>query len=209
MPTIQNVLPGKPDKLGPTVTPDGINFAVYSSKATRIELLLFDNITDREPSQVIPLDAKTHRTGDIWHVLVSGLPNGALYNYRADGPYTPGEDGSRFNPKKMLLDPYAPAITRATSTGELGDALGYDNSKPDDPDRHLRPSDCGRTSKAPRDVWPTRATSIGKETRHPEHPDRADSIIYEVHGPGLHPAPLVGKRPRRDVSRVHREDSPT
>src|SRR5690242_13161241 len=100
MPTITNLLPGDPEPLGATVKSDGINFAVHSAGATRIELLLFDNITDRRPSQVIPLDPKVHRTGDVWHVFVEGLRNRTLYNYRADGPYTPAADGSRFNPIK-------------------------------------------------------------------------------------------------------------
>src|SRR5207248_8199889 len=98
MPTITTRRPGDPEPLGPTVRPDGINFALHSRGATRIELLLFDNVTDRQPSQVIPLDPKANRTGDVWHVFVEGLPNRTLYNYRADGPYNPAADGSRFNP---------------------------------------------------------------------------------------------------------------
>src|SRR5437588_5876410 len=55
MPRITNLLPGEPEPLGPTVKPDGINFAIHSAGATRIELLLFDNIADQRPSQIIPL----------------------------------------------------------------------------------------------------------------------------------------------------------
>src|SRR3954454_14572743 len=139
MPTIKNLLPGSPEPLGPTVRPDGINFAVHSSGATRIELLLFDNITDRQPSQVIPLDPATNRTGDTWHIFVEGLPNRTLYNYRADGPYDPKGTGQRFNVHKALLDPYARAVS-GDFDWLAGDALGYDNTKPEDPERHLRPS---------------------------------------------------------------------
>ncbi len=105
MPTITNLLPGSPEPLGPTVKPDGINFALYSPGATRIELLLFDNVTDRMPSQVLALSPQTNRTDDIWHVFVEGLSNGTLYNYRADGSYNPTADGTRFNVTKTLLDP--------------------------------------------------------------------------------------------------------
>ena len=53
MPSIKNLLPGKPEPLGPTISPEGINFAIHSAGAKRLELLLFDNITDRKPSQII------------------------------------------------------------------------------------------------------------------------------------------------------------
>src|SRR3981081_2806562 len=104
MPTIKNLLPGSPEPLGPTVEPDGINFAIHSAGATRIELLLFDNIADQRPSQVIPLAPETNRTGDVWPLFVEGLPNETLYNIRADGPYEPARDGSRYNVHKTLLD---------------------------------------------------------------------------------------------------------
>ena len=105
MPTITNILPGDAERLGPTILPNGINFAIHSAGATRIELLLFDNITDRQPSQVIPLDPTINRTGDIWHVLVEGLPNRTLYNYRADGPYEPEKDGTPVQPEQGLARP--------------------------------------------------------------------------------------------------------
>ncbi len=182
MPRIKSIQPGSPEKLGPTITDDGINFAVHSAGATRIELLLFDNITDRRPSQVIPLDAEVHKTGDIWHIFLEGLPNRTLYNYRADGPYTPAENGNRFNPTKTLLDPYAPAIT-----GDFywlgGDALGYDNSNPEDPDRHLKPSAQENIEGAPRCVA-YRSDFDWEGDRHPDIPIE-QSIIYEVNVRGF------------------------
>src|SRR6185437_13964107 len=111
MPSIKNLGPGSPEPLGATIQPEGINFAIQSAGATRIELLLFDNVTDSRPSQVIPLSPETNRTGGVWHIFVEGLPNRTLYNYRADGPYDPTVDGSRFNAAKVLVDPYAPAVT--------------------------------------------------------------------------------------------------
>ncbi|WP_435015726.1 glycogen debranching protein GlgX [Tundrisphaera sp. TA3] len=171
-----------PEPLGPTVTPGGINFAIHSAGATRVELLLFDNITDQRPSQVIPLSADSNRTGDVWHIFVAGLPNRTLYNYRVDGPYNPASDGSRFNAAKVLLDPYAPAVT-GDYYWRTGDALGYDNTIPGDPERHLRPSAVMNVEGAPRCVaylsdfdW--------QGDKHPDHPIE-HSIIYEVHVRGF------------------------
>src|SRR5260370_177121 len=78
--------PGRQEPLAPTVSPEGINCAVYSPGAARMALLLFDNITDRRPSQIIPLSPETNRTGNIWHMFIEGLPNRTLYNIRVDGP---------------------------------------------------------------------------------------------------------------------------
>ena len=189
MPTITNLLPGTPDRLGPTITAEGINFALQSAGATRVELLLFDNIADRRPSQVIPLSPKTNRTVVdeanrmvIWHIFVEGLPNETLYNFRADGPYNPAADGTRFNVTKTLIDPYAPAIT-GDFYWESGDALGYDNSNPELPDRHLLPSTTDNVAGAPRCVaflsdfdW--------EGDRHPDIPIE-ESIIYEVNVRGF------------------------
>jgi isoamylase len=177
MPRITNLLPGEPEPLGPTVRDDGINFALQSAGATRIDLLLFDNIADLRPTQVIPLSPETNRTGDVWHIFVEGLPNRTLYNYRADGPYTPHKDGTRFNANKTLLDPYAPAVT-----GDFywlgGDALGYDNTDPEDPDRHLRPSKVDNVEGAARCV----AYKSDFDWQGDRHPDIRieESIIYEV-----------------------------
>jgi glycogen operon protein len=177
MPSIKNITKGEPEPLGATVMPEGINFAFHSAGTSRLELLLFDNIADRRPSQVIPLTAKEHRTGDVWHVFVEGLANGALYNIRADGPYNPAADGTRFNVAKTLLDPYAKAIT-----GDFdwlsGDALGYDNTNPNDPDRHLRPSSVENVRGAARCVA-CRSSFDWEGDRHPEIPIE-ESIIYEV-----------------------------
>jgi len=182
MPRISNLLPGNPEPLGPTVSSEGINFAIYSSGATRVELLLFDNIADKRPSQVIPLSPETNRTGDVWHIFVEGLPNKTFYNIRADGPYNPASNGTRFNVAKTLLDPYAPAIT-GDYYWQPGDALGYDNSEPDDPDRHLRPSDVDNVSGAPRCVA-YRSDFDWEGDQHPDIPIE-ESIIYEVNVRGF------------------------
>lgn len=182
MPTISNLKPGEPEPLGPTVMADGINFAIHSQGATRIELLLFDNIADRQPAQVIPLDPKTNRTGDIWHIFVGGLPNRTFYNYRADGPYNPAANGTRFSVAKTLLDPYAPAVT-GDFDWLAGDSLGYDNSEPDDPDRHLRPSTTQNTGGAARCVA-YKSSFDWEGDRHPDIPIES-AVIYEVNVRGF------------------------
>ncbi|MBR4986273.1 MAG: glycogen debranching protein GlgX [Proteobacteria bacterium] len=101
--------PGHPTPLGATVSAEGINFAVYSQNAKQAFLDLFDTPEDTEPSDRITLDPKRNRTGDIWHIHVQGLKSGQLYGWRMDGPYKP-LIGHRFNPHKLLLDPYAHAV---------------------------------------------------------------------------------------------------
>src|SRR3954453_1952704 len=182
MPTIKNLLPGSPEPLGPSVQPDGINFAIHSVGATRVELLLFDNIADQRPSQVIPLSPKTNRTENIWHIFVEGLPNKTLYNIRVDGPYYPAGDGTRFNVTKTLIDPYARAIT-GDFYWQTGDPLGYENTDPDDVDRHLRPSTVDNVMGAPRCV--AYLSDFDWEgDQHPEVPIE-ESIIYEVNVRGF------------------------
>lgn len=91
--------------LGATATDTGVNFSIYSASATRVELLLFERYDDRTPLQVIRLSPRHNRTFHYWHVFVHGIGPGQLYAYRIDGPNDP--PGNRFNPRKVLVDPYA------------------------------------------------------------------------------------------------------
>src|SRR3954466_15504604 len=182
MPTIKNLLPGSPEPLGPSVAADGINFAIHSAGATRIELLLFDNIADQRPSQIIPLSPETNRTGSVWHIFVEGLPNRALYNLRADGPYNPAANGTRFNIAKTLLDPYAPAIT-GDFYWQSGDALGYDNTESQKIEHHLRPSRVENVAGAPRCVA-YRSDFDWEDDKHPDIPIE-ESVIHEVNVRGF------------------------
>jgi glycogen operon protein len=93
---------------GATPRPDGVNFAVFSRHAQRIDLVLFRE-GHEEPIAELPLDPAVNRTGDVWHVFVRGLKPPVLYGYRAHGPSAP-RAGHRFNPRAVLLDPYAPAV---------------------------------------------------------------------------------------------------
>jgi len=104
-----NVAPGRSFPLGATAVDGGVNFCVFSRAATRIELLLFDAVRDPCPGHVVRLDAPAHRTYHYWHVFVPGLRSGQVYAYRAVGPFDPAR-GLRFDPEKVLLDPYARAV---------------------------------------------------------------------------------------------------
>ena len=95
--------------LGARVTPEGVNFSVFSKRATSIELLLFEDTWAPKPSRVIRLDPREHRTYHYWHVLVPDLQPGQVYAYRAHGPFAP-ERGLRFDPEKVLIDPYGLAV---------------------------------------------------------------------------------------------------
>jgi glycogen operon protein len=103
------VEPGVSAPLGASLHPGGVNFSVFSKHAAGIELLLFDDIDAAEPSRIIPLDSRVHRTYHYWHALVRGLEAGQVYGFRAQGPFAP-ERGQRFDGDKVLLDPYGLAV---------------------------------------------------------------------------------------------------
>lgn len=100
---------GKSFPLGATVHPDGVNFSVFSKNATRVDMLLFARVGDPKPARVISLDPRKNRTYHYWHCLVPGLRPGQIYGYRAVGLFEP-EKGLRFDPEKVLLDPYGRSV---------------------------------------------------------------------------------------------------
>src|SRR6516165_8233487 len=100
---------GRSFPLGATVLGDGVNFSVFSREASRVDLLLFDDPAATHPARVIELDPRTHRTSHYWHVFVPGIRPGQVYAYRAYGPFDPAR-GLRFDPSKVLLDPYGRAV---------------------------------------------------------------------------------------------------
>src|SRR3569623_1257786 len=112
--------PGKPFPLGASWDGKGVNFTIFSENATGVELCLFKSPSDELEFERIPV---TEHTGHIWHVYIPGLGPGQLYGYRVNGAYEP-ENGHRFNAHKLLLDPYAKAIS---GTIQWNDALfGYE-----------------------------------------------------------------------------------
>ena len=100
---------GRSFPLGATVLADGVNFSVFSRQASRVELLLFDDAEEARPTRAIDLEARKHRTYHYWHVFVPGIRAGQLYGYRVTGPFAP-DHGLRFDPSKVLLDPYGRAV---------------------------------------------------------------------------------------------------
>src|SRR5688500_12646568 len=98
---------GKHYPLGATVTPQGVNFALFSQYATGVDLCLFDHIAS--PTETVRI-RMVERTEHVWHCLLPDVTPGQLYGYRVYGAYDPA-NGHRFNDSKLLLDPYAKAIT--------------------------------------------------------------------------------------------------
>ena len=87
----------------------GVQFVVFSRSATGDARLLYDDVADREPSEIIDFDRDNDRWGDIWSIFVPGLGAGQLYHFQADGPFDP-ERGQRFDRAARLIDPYARAL---------------------------------------------------------------------------------------------------
>jgi len=100
---------GSPIPHGVSLHAAGVNFSLFSRNATRVWLLLFETATAAEPCHVVELEPRRNRTGDIWHIRVEGVGRGLAYAFRVDGPYEP-ENGHRFAPQRVLIDPYATAL---------------------------------------------------------------------------------------------------
>jgi isoamylase len=88
---------------------NGVNFSVYSKHATGVQLLLFESVDDPQPVHVVRLDPSINRTYHYWHVFVPNVQPGQLYAYRVEGPFDPS-GGMRFDPDKLLLDPYGRGV---------------------------------------------------------------------------------------------------
>ncbi|MBI1416461.1 MAG: glycogen debranching protein GlgX [Limimaricola sp.] len=172
---------GRPYPLGATFDGEGVNFAVFSQNATRMMLSLFNDQGEEYYLITLP-----ERSGDVWHGYISGLRPGQHYGFRAHGPYRPDE-GHRFNPHKLLMDPYA---KRLSGPPIWHDALmGYDvSAKHGDLTFDTRDS----ARYAPRSIVVDPAFSWGED----EHPRTSwsDTVIYEAHVKGL----TAG---RRDMTR--------
>jgi len=174
---------GVPLPLGTYAHGEGVNFAFFSRHASRVRLELFDHPEDATAARVIDLDPSRNRTGDVWHVWIGGIRPGQLYAYRVDGPYQP-KDGHRFNFNKLLIDPFATAISRL-STWEFGPARGCDPSMPD--------GDSGRSMVDNANAMPkcvfTQEHFHWHEDRPPRHP-WSKTVIYETHVRGftIHPS---------------------
>jgi isoamylase len=124
--TRKTISAGKFYPLGATIDKEkhGVNFAIYSQYAKEVFLLLF-NTPDGEPTDIIKIENKTR---NVWHTFIHDLEKGQLYAYIVRGDYKP-EHGLRFNEKKLLIDPYAKALTHKVNNRE-NLLLGYDINSP-------------------------------------------------------------------------------
>ncbi len=181
-----DVLAGSPVAWGAHQDRDGVNFALFSRNATRVRLEFYQNPDDRSPTRIIDLDPARHRTGDVWHVWVRGIPAGQLYGYRIEGPYQP-EQGHRFNAHKLLLDPFAKAVTRFQDW-DFSAARGYDSSSSQKDLSISTVDDAGTTPKC---IF-TRNDFDWETDSLPKH-SAADMVIYETHVRGftIHPSSRV------------------
>jgi glycogen operon protein len=100
---------GRSAPLGATPSSNGVNFSLFSRHATGVQLLLFDEVADAKAARVVRLDPAVNRAYYYWHVFVPDLRPGQLYAYRVEGPFDPA-NGLRFDPTKLLLDPYARGV---------------------------------------------------------------------------------------------------
>jgi isoamylase len=107
---VYNVTAGVSFPIGTNITEDGVNFCLFSKHATSVDLLLFNHKDDIEPEVVFQLTKSKNKTYHYWHICIKGITSGQLYGYRIHGPYEP-EKGHRFDPHKVILDPYAKAVS--------------------------------------------------------------------------------------------------
>src|SRR4051812_6134572 len=179
------VWPGAPYPLGATWDGVGVNFAIFSEHATRVELCLFDSPDGEVESVTIPLPEHTDM---VWHGYLPDVRPGQLYGYRVHGPFDP-EKGFRFNPNKLVLDPYTKVVGRAVRWDEslFGFQYGQDDTTFDERDS---------APYAPLAAVIDSAFTWGDDRplRTPWH----ETLIYELHVKGFSklnphiPEPLRG-----------------
>ena len=170
------VWPGEAYPLGSSWDGKGTNFALYSENATGVELCLFDG---KNKETRVPL---TEVNNYIWHGYVPGIGPGQRYGFRVHGSFAP-EQGHRFNPNKLLIDPYAKAVDGEIGYGE--EIFGYPF---DDPDQDLAFSELDDAHLVPKAIVVDESFNWGEDEllRIPEH----ETVIYETHVRGftkLHP----------------------
>lgn len=168
------VWPGHPYPLGAVWDGAGVNVALFSDRATKVELCLFDSADDLHESQRIELPERTH---NVFHAYFPDLRPGMLYGFRVHGPYVP-QEGLRFNPHKLLFDPYARAVGRNLKWDES--LFGY---RKGDVDGDLSFDDRDSAPFAPLGLIIDSAFTWGKDER-PDIPWER-TVIYEVHVKGF------------------------
>ena len=168
--------PGTASALGATRVENGrktsVNFAVYSSSATAVSLVLFtrDDLKRGTPTAEIELDEVLNKTGSVWHIALPDCVDDILYGYRVDGPYDP-KNGHRFDRSKIVLDPYAKAVVSRPRYGEPG-----------------------KKADGSEDCWPQIAGAVPKRNSKsdfdwqgvtsPKRP-MSELVVYEAHVRGM------------------------
>jgi isoamylase len=173
------VWPGRPYPLGATWDGKGVNFALFSEHATQVELCLFDAADAKSEAHRIPLPEYTDH---VWHGYLPDVLPGQLYGYRVHGPYEP-QHGHRFNPHKVVLDPYAKLIGRDVQWAD--ECFSY---RLGDPEGDLSFDERDSAAFAPLAVVIDPAFTWGDD--RPPHTPWHKTLIYELHVKGftqLHP----------------------
>ncbi|MEX1241969.1 MAG: glycogen debranching protein GlgX [Cyclobacteriaceae bacterium] len=172
--------PGVPYPLGATWDGQGVNFALFAENATGVELCLFDKGMGETQSAIVEMTERTHQ---MFHAYLPEVGSGQLYGYRVHGPYDP-ENGHRFNPAKLVIDPYAKAIA---GTIEWDDSLfGYEVGNHEE---DLKISNTDSAPFIPKSVVVN--NNFDWEGDRPPKIPYHQSIIYETHVKGftkMHPA---------------------
>ena len=189
------------DHLGPTIVDKGVNFGVYSEKAERIEILLFDDGESSKPTRQFPLV----RFGDVWNLYIEGVGLGQKYGFIAWGPnwpyqadFVPGSvkgfladvdaQGNRFNPNKLLNDPYSKAIHRDHDWSKGSAATGPKRSE----------STWAAASKSvvvqSKYTWSAGEAGYREKRKNQDTPGHkwTDMVLYEMHPKGFTASPASG-----------------
>jgi len=165
------VWPGQPYPLGATWDGRGVNFALFSEHASKVELCLFDTALDEGEWARVPLAEKTDQ---VWHAYLPDLAPGQVYGYRVHGPFEP-ERGMRFNPNKLVLDPYAKVIARDVTWDDT--LYGYPYGTGRDADLRLDRRDSAPHAPLAAVLEPAFTWGDDRAPRTPWE----RTVIYEVH----------------------------
>jgi isoamylase len=167
---------GRPHPLGATPDAGGVNFSLFAGAATEVTLLVFNAAHDQTPVQTVRLDPETNRTFQFWHVYLRGARPGLHYAYRVGGPGDTSNTGFRYNPAKVLIDPYGRGVTHPAV---------WNRARACDPDDN---QDCSLR---------TAVIDTGDydwEGDRPLNRPMNETVIYEMHVGGFTKSPSSGVR---------------
>ncbi|MBN1115447.1 MAG: glycogen-debranching protein, partial [Oligoflexia bacterium] len=168
---------GLPLPMGATVLEGGVNFAIFSKNAASVRLNIYERENSESPVFSLELDPVQNKSGEVWHCFVSGIKEGYWYGYFIDGPYDPNA-GHRFNPNKLLIDPYAKAINIPYELS-LAEHFGFDKKS--------SIGDLSFSKQSSELVAPRACVVKDKGFQGKKHAETRfrDHIIYELHVRGF------------------------